>query len=165
MSWRNFQRKFLYQKALFYKTLSDLERKIFGLSAKLFSARLSKFHSTFAEEGFRENFLEKEVFFIASRLGAKSRLLKKHQFVCENFILGVLRKFWEKNFVSKKSFFVELYRTLREKFSHFRPSCFRHVCHHSILLLPRKVSGNNFSKKNFFIVYRLGAKNRLLKKR
>ena len=72
--------------------------------------------------------------------------------------------FSEKIFVSKSSFFVRCYRALRENISDFWRSCFRQGCHHSVLLLPRKVSGKNFSeKKSFFIVSRLGAKNRLLK--
>ena len=83
-------RKLLYQKTLlFRKKLSVFERKIFGLLPKLFPARLSSFHSTSAEEGFREKFLEKKPFFIVSRLGAINRLLKKHQDEYQNFILRV----------------------------------------------------------------------------
>ena len=69
-----------------------------------------------------------------------------------------------KIFVSKSSFsFVKSYRALRQNLSDFWGSCFRQGCHHSVLFLPRKVSGKNFSKIFFFIVSRLGAKNRLLK--
>ena len=69
----------------------------------------------------------------------------------------------EKIFVSKSYFFVKCYRALRENFSDFWGSCFRHGCHHSVLLLPRKVSGKTFSEKVFFIVSGLAAKNRHLK--
>ena len=55
----------------------------------------------------------------------------------------------EKIFVSKSYFFVKCYRALRENFSDFWGSCFRHGCHHSVLLLRRKVSGKTFSKKFF----------------
>ena len=90
-------KKFCSKNSIFVKNLPAFERKIFWLLAKLFPAMLSTFHSTFAEEGFRENFLEKEVFFIVFRLGAKTRLLKKHQVECENFNLHVRRKFCRKN--------------------------------------------------------------------
>ena len=69
--------------------------------AKLFPIRLSSFHSTFAEEGFREIFLETNVFFIVSRFWAKTRLLKKHQVECVNFILRVRRNFLRKTYFLK----------------------------------------------------------------
>ena len=69
-----------------------------------------------------------------------------------------------KIFVSKSSFsFVKSCWALSQIISDFWGSCFRQGFHHSVLLLPRKVSGKKFSKKVFFfIVSRLGAKNRLL---
>ena len=52
-------------KKLFFfcKILSGIEAKYFGLLGKLFPATLSSFRSSSAEEGFREKFLEKGVFF------------------------------------------------------------------------------------------------------
>ena len=66
-----FREKFCIKKIFFCRTLSDLERKIFALSAKLFSARLSSFHSTFAEESLREKFLEKKTFLLFPDLEQK----------------------------------------------------------------------------------------------
>ena len=65
-------KKFCSKNSIFVKNLPAFERKIFWLLAKLFPARLSSFHSTFAEEGFRENSLEKIFFFIVSRLEARN---------------------------------------------------------------------------------------------
>ena len=107
VSWGTLSEKFLYQKiSFFWKNLSDFERKVFGLLAKLFPARLSSFHSTFAEEGFRENFLGKKVFFNASRLEAKNCLLKRNQIEREIFILRVRRNFLRKNILFKVIWYI-----------------------------------------------------------
>ena len=72
--------------------------------------------------------------------------------------------FSEQTFVSKSSFFVKTYRALRENISDFWGSCFRQGCHHSILLLPRNISGKIFSKNVFFIVSRIGAKKSIIER-
>ena len=87
---------FCIKNLFFCIILSELERKIFGLSTKLFSGRLSSFHSTFAEEGFREKNLEKK-FFHCFQSWSKNWLLKKHQVECKNFYLRVRKFFLSKN--------------------------------------------------------------------
>ena len=97
VSWGTFSEKIFVSKISFFCIiLSDLERKIFGLSTKLFSGRLSLFHSTFAEEGFREKNLEKK-FFHCFQSWSKNWLLKKHQVECKNFYLRVRKFFLSKN--------------------------------------------------------------------
>ena len=59
-----------------------------------------------------------------------------------------------KIFVSKSSFsFVKSCWALSQIISDFWGSCFRQGFHHSVLLLPRKVSGKKFSKKVFFSLF------------
>ena len=58
----------------FYKILSGIEAKYFGLLGKLFPARLSSFRSTSAEEGFREKFLEKSFFHCFQTWSKKSTI-------------------------------------------------------------------------------------------
>ena len=53
---------FCIKKLFFCKNLSGIEGKYFWFLGKLFPARLSSFQSTFAEEDFREIFLEKSFF-------------------------------------------------------------------------------------------------------
>ena len=87
-------------KKLFFLRFHGFWEKKFRIFVKLFPARLSSFHSTFAGGGFREIF-SKKFFFIVSRLGAKNRLLKEHQDECENFILRVRWIFLGKRFFLK----------------------------------------------------------------
>ena len=84
----------------------------------------------------------------------KFALSKKNCLGSENSILPVQRNVLVENYCIKKLFFfVKNYRSVREKFSVFCLSCFRQGCRHSILLLPRKASGKNFSKKSLFSLF------------
>ena len=69
--------------------------KCFQTFGKVVSSKIVIVLFYFAEEGLREVFLE---FFFSFflKLAAKTRLLKKHQVECENFILRVRRNFLRK---------------------------------------------------------------------
>ena len=81
-----------------------------------------------------------------------------------NSILPVQRNVFGENFCIKKLFFCKYLSDFERKFFGLLAKLIPAICHHSILLLLRKVSEKIFSKKIFFIVSRLGAKNQLSKK-
>ena len=93
------RRKFLYQKALFYKNFIRPWEKNFRSFGQVVFGTVVKIPFYFCRGRFQGKISRKKVFFIVSRLGAKTRLLKKYQFGCENFILRVRRNFLGKNIV------------------------------------------------------------------
>ena len=98
-----FPEKIFVSKSFFFLKIRGFWEKNFRIFVKLFPARLTSFHPTFAEEGFRGKFSRKKYFFfIVSRLGAKNRLLKEQQDLCENFILRVWWNFLRENTLFKE---------------------------------------------------------------
>ena len=57
------RRKFLYQKVFLFLKIRGFWEKNFRIFVKLFPARLTSFHPTFAEQGFRGKFSRKKFFF------------------------------------------------------------------------------------------------------
>ena len=86
------EKKMFQRKVFFYKCF-----QIFG---KVVSSKIVIILFHFCRGRFEGNF-SPITYFIFSRLGAKTRLLKKHQVECENFILRVRRNFLRKNILFK----------------------------------------------------------------
>ena len=68
-------------------------------------------------------------------------------------ILCVVRSVLGEFFCINKLFFCKILPDFDWKIFDFWQSCLRQGCHHSILLLPRKVSGKIFPKKKFFSLF------------
>ena len=75
-----------------------------------------------------------------------------------NSILPVQRNVFGENFCIKKLFFCKYLSDFERKFFGLLAKLIPAICHHSILLLLRKVSEKIFSKKNFFHCFQTWSK-------
>ena len=155
--WTFWEKTFVSQNFLLSWIFSDTGRKMFGTLSYFFrqghrESNLCVRRYFVTKNKMFQMFQRKVFFIIVLGLWSEKFALSKKiiVLVLKTLFFVSRRSFSDKIFVSKRSFFCKNPRTLREKISDFWRSCFRQVWHHSILLLPRKVSGKVFSKKFFF---------------
>ena len=110
----------------------------------------------------KNNMFQRKVFFYKRFRTLIGKVCTFEKNIClgsKTSILVVLRNVLGEKFCIKNFFFFEkFYRTLWEYFSDFRLTCFRQGWHHSILLLPRRVSGKNSAKKSLFHCFQTWSK-------
>ena len=158
MSGRTFLEKNLFHKfSYFHESFRTLGEKNSKLCLALFGRAVEKATYVSGSTLWRKTkcFRERCFFYKCFRtlIGKVCTFEENNCLGSKTSILGVLRNVLGGNFCIKNLFLVKFYRTLREFFSDFRLTCFRQGCHHSILLLPRKVSGKFFPKKKFFSLF------------
>ena len=94
-------------KKLFFSKNSRILREKFSNFCEVVSGMVDIIPSYFCRGRFQGKIFSKKVFFfIVSRLGAKNRLLKEQQDICENFILRVWWNFLRKNTLFKVIWYI-----------------------------------------------------------